>query len=36
MKLVSKFAIWYLTITTFVLLVGGIFVFRSVQKENDE
>lgn len=36
MKLVSKFAVWYLTITTFVLLLGGIFVFRSVQQENDE
>lgn len=36
MKLVTKFAIWYLTITTIVLLLGGIFVFLSVQEENDE
>lgn len=36
MKLVNKFALWYLAITTLVLLVGGIIVFKSVQHENDE
>lgn len=36
MKLVNKFALWYLAITTLVLLIGGIIVFKSVQRENDE
>lgn len=33
MKLVNKFTIWYLAITTFVLLFGGVIVFYSVQAE---
>lgn len=36
MKLVNKFAFWYLGITSVVLVVGGVIVFRSVQNENDE
>ncbi len=36
MKLVQKFALWYLGITTVVLLAGGVLVFRSVVQENDE
>jgi signal transduction histidine kinase len=36
MKLVNKFAIWYLAITTVVLVIGGVIVFTSVQYENDE
>jgi signal transduction histidine kinase len=36
MKLVNKFALWYLAITTLVLLIGGLIVFKSVQRENDE
>jgi signal transduction histidine kinase len=36
MNLVSKFALWYLAITTIVLLLGGMIVFKSVQQENDE
>lgn len=33
MKLIDKFTIWYLVITAFVLLVGGILVFYSVQHQ---
>lgn len=36
MKLVNKFAIWYLTITSLVLLLGGVIVFRIVLHENDQ
>ncbi|MBT1701515.1 HAMP domain-containing histidine kinase [Fulvivirgaceae bacterium PWU4] len=36
MKLVNKFALWYLAMTSLVLLAGGVIVFRSVQHENDE
>lgn len=36
MKLVNKFAAWYLTITTLVLLIGGVIVFRIVVHENDQ
>ncbi len=36
MKLVHKFTLWYLAITTVVLLAGGVLVFRSVVAENDE
>jgi signal transduction histidine kinase len=36
MKLVNKFAFWYLGITAPVLLLGGVIVFRSVVHENDE
>jgi signal transduction histidine kinase len=35
MRLVYKFALWYLAITSLVLLAGGVIVFRSVQHEND-
>lgn len=36
MKLVNKFAIWYLALTSVVLIAGSVLVFRSVIKENDE
>jgi signal transduction histidine kinase len=36
MKLINKFALWYLAITTLVLLAGGVIVFTSVQHENDQ
>jgi signal transduction histidine kinase len=36
MKLVNKFAIWYLAITTLVLLIGALIVYSIVQRENDQ
>lgn len=35
MKLINKLTIWYLAITTVVLLAGAFFVFKSVQREVD-
>jgi signal transduction histidine kinase len=35
MKLINKLTIWYLTITTLVLVAGAAFVFKSVQHEVD-
>ena len=36
MRLINKFALWYLAITTLVLLAGGVIVFTSVKHENDQ
>lgn len=36
MKLVHKFTLWYLAITTVVLLAGGVLVFQSVVYQNDQ
>lgn len=35
MKLIQKFTLWYLVATFFVLVIGGIFSFKSIKKEVD-
>lgn len=35
MKLIHKFTLWYLVATLFVLIIGGIFSFKSIKKEVD-
>lgn len=35
MKLIHKFTLWYLIATLFVLIIGGIFSFKSIKKEVD-
>jgi signal transduction histidine kinase len=36
MRLVDKFTIWFIAITTLVLVAGGLIVFKSVQHEIDQ
>ena len=36
MKLLNKFTIWFIVITSLVLIAGGLIVFRSVQYEVDQ
>ncbi|MEO5601409.1 MAG: hypothetical protein ABIR06_10825 [Cyclobacteriaceae bacterium] len=36
MKLVDKFSVWFVVITSLVLMGGGLIVFRSVQHEIDQ
>lgn len=35
MKLIQKFTLWYLVATFFVLVIGGVFSFKSIKKEVD-
>jgi signal transduction histidine kinase len=36
MNIINRLTLWYLAITTVVLLVGSVIVFTSIQHENDE
>lgn len=36
MKLINKFTIWYMSITTLVIVVGGLIIFKSIEHEIDK